>query len=159
MNENNIFSIDVDSEKAAFSEMLNANISTQNDYKVTFEPKTFDKVTLGQIQELERNPQQIEPMRPMAGVVNTYSYSSKPISMAESAQRDLTQLNLGQDAQLHRTMNLMSQQIQSMNNKLNGKQDILSNEKTATEERPTNTPKNLMFADRLSRSMKRPSWA
>jgi hypothetical protein len=158
MNENNTFSIDVDSEKAAFSEMLNANIQTQNDYKVNFEPKSFDRITLGQIQELERNPQQIEPMRSMVGVVNTYSYSSKPISMAESAQRDITQLNLGSDTQLHKTMNTMSQQMQSINNKLNSKQDIRSNEKTATEERPTNTPKNLMFADRLARASQRPSW-
>jgi len=46
-----------------------------------------------------------------------------------------------------------------MQRNINSKQNIQSNSDKVTEERPTNTPKNLMFVDRLNRVSKRPSWA
>jgi len=113
---------------------------------------------LGQIQEIEKNPNQVEPMRPMSGVVNAYSYTNKPISMAESSQKELTQLNTNINP-LYKEMNKMSEQMMTMQRNINSKQNIQSNSDKVTEERPTNTPKNLMFVDRLNRVSKRPSWA
>jgi len=158
MNENNNFSIDIETEKAAFNDLLAAQTTRNENYSISFEPVKFDKISLGQIQELEKNPNKIEPMRPMSGVINTFSYTDKPISQAESSQKEMTKLNAN-ETPMYRQINQMSEQMAMMQRNINSKQNILSNSNKVTEERPTNTPKNLMFVDRLNRLSKRPSWA
>jgi len=156
-NENN-FSIDIETEKSSFNDLLSTGSEKTENISLSFEPAKFDRISLGQIQEIEKNPNQVEPMRPMSGVVNAYSYTNKPISMAESSQKELTQLNTNINP-LYKEMNKMSEQMMTMQRNINSKQNIQSNSDKVTEERPTNTPKNLMFVDRLNRVSKRPSWA
>jgi hypothetical protein len=55
-------------------------------------------------------------------------------------------------------MNGMYSAMQELNSKIGMKQDLVSNDVGRTESRTTNMQKNVMFFDRLDRTLSRPSW-
>ena len=83
--------------------------------------------------------------------------SSPIIERAESIQLQNNESNLSQES-LQLEMNSIYAAMQELNSKIGKKQDIVSNENGRTESRVVNQQKNIMFFDRLNKTLGRPSW-
>jgi predicted phage gp36 major capsid-like protein len=60
--------------------------------------------------------------------------------------------------EIYSEMNGMYSAMQELNSKIGMKQDLVSNDQGKTEARTANMQKNVMFFDRLDRTLSRPSW-
>lgn len=157
-NKSNTFDIDVQAEKAKFEQSIRTTSENQSTYKVDL---SEIKPPHPEVAVLSAGSPRIpdrEVISPMASSMVSFIPPSAPIiERAESLQLQNNETNLSQES-IALEMNSIYSAMQELNKKIGKKQDIVSNELGRTDSRVTIPQKNIMFFDRLNRSLARPSW-
>jgi len=157
-HKNNTFDIDVQAERAKFDQSIQTTTTNQASYKLELseiKPPLPEAVVLNA--GSPRIPDR-EVISPIASSMTSYIPPSSPIiERAESIQLQNNESNLSQES-LQLEINSIYAAMQELNSKIGKKQDIVSNENGRTESRVVNQQKNIMFFDRLNKTLGRPSW-
>lgn len=157
MNETNKFNLDMDSEKSNFDAAIRSPQNESQSPSLQFEPITFSSENYLKPDFGSYSTPQMEMLRPMSGKFVSSIPETAPL-IPVIPEVDPAQQNSSQE-QIYKQMNNMSLAMQELNSKIAKKQDLTSNDRGVTEARITNDQKNIMFFDRLSRSLGRFSWS
>jgi len=160
MNSNtNTFDLDLKAEQAKFDEAIHT-ASNSEDRSYVFDTddiKPPERTAITMDSESPRNPDR-EVINPMSSTMTSYVSLNTPIvATAETVQSGMLNKSSDQE-QIYSEMNGMYEAMQELNSKIGMKQDLVSNDTGSTEARTTNIQKNVMFYDRLDRTLGRPSW-
>jgi hypothetical protein len=161
MNEtNNQFSLDMDSEKMAFSPFLDMPKINEENYTISFDPISFESMSSQDIQQAESSLYSVnnELVRPMEGIIPAAAIQSHRIETAESYQKNLTNQKSDQ-VEIYKKMNTLSFAIDTISKQVSQKANVVTNSAPLTDQKILISQKNIMFFDRLNRISKRPYWA
>ena len=170
MNNENTFSLDMQSEISNFAtnlqnpvEILSTNLSNierasfdsslQNN---NFENTIFADPITENLSQLNVSTENI-PLNPTTDVFSETTLESSPISDA-AFKNELINNDSSSQENIYLEMNRMNLWMQQVNESLNNKADLLSNESIATSQRYQISAENIMFFDRLSNVNQKPSW-
>jgi hypothetical protein len=159
MTEDNTFNIDFQAEQSRFDQYITPTIKIdESTYKVEMaelKPPEPEKITIDPRTTSIPNR---EVMSPMSGKMDSYVLQTAPmVSQAEQAQALIANASSSQE-NLYKEMNTIHSALYELNAQIGKKQDLIKNDTALTEARVTIMQKNLMFYDRLGRSVGRPSW-
>ena len=159
MTEDNTFNIDFQAEQSKFDQYITPNIKTDDSqYKIEMseiKPPEPEKITIDPKTTVIPNR---EVMSPMSGQMDSYVLQTAPIvSQAEQAQALMANVSSSQE-NLYKEMNTIHSALSELNSQIGKKQDLVQNDAALTESRVAIMQKNIMFYDRLGRSVGRPSW-
>jgi hypothetical protein len=155
----NIFDLDLRAEQSNFDQALNTSAnSEQRSYVFEMdEIKQPENNVVSLTAQSPRIPDR-EVINPMQSSMASYVSLNTPIlESAETIQSGMLNRASGQE-DIYTQMNGMYGAMQELNSKIGMKQDLVSNDVGRTESRTTNPQKNVMFFDRLERTLSRPSW-
>ena len=155
----NIFDLDLRAEQSNFDQALNTSAnSEQRSYVFEMdEIKQPENNVVSLTAHSPRIPDR-EVINPMQSSMASYVSLNTPIlESAETIQSGMLNRASGQE-DIYTQMNGMYGAMQELNSKIGMKQDLVSNDAGRTESRTTNPQKNVMFFDRLERTLSRPSW-
>lgn len=155
----NTFDLDLRAEQSNFDQALNTSAnSEQRSYVFEMdEIKQPENNVISLTAQSPRIPDR-EVINPMESSMASYVSLNTPIvQSAETIQSGMLNRSSGQE-EIYSEMNGMYSAMQELNTKIGMKQDLISNDVGRTESRTTNPQKNLMFFDRLDRTLGRPSW-
>ena len=155
----NIFDLDLRAEQSNFDQALNTSAnSEQRSYVFEMdEIKQPENNVVSLTAHSPRIPDR-EVINPMQSSMASYVSLNTPIlESAETIQSGMLNRASGQE-DIYTQMNGMYGAMQELNSKIGMKQDLVSNDVGRTESRTTNPQKNVMFFDRLERTLSRPSW-
>jgi len=159
MKEDNTFNIDFQAEQSKFDQYITPTTKVDDSpYKVEMaelKPPEPEKITIDPKTTSIPNR---EVMSPMSGKMDSYVLQTAPmVSQAEQAQALMTNASSSQE-NLYKEMNTIHSALYELNAQIGQKQDLIKNDTAHTEARVTIMQKNIMFFDRLGRSVGRPSW-
>jgi hypothetical protein len=159
MTEDNTFNIDFQAEQSKFDQYITPTIKVNDSqYKIEMseiKPPEPEKITIDPKTTVIPNR---EVMSPMSGKMDSYVLQTAPIvSQAEQAQALLANASSSQE-NLYKEMNTIHSALSELNSQIGKKQDLVRNDAALTESRVSIMQKNIMFYDRLGRSVGRPSW-
>jgi hypothetical protein len=155
----NTFDLDLRAEQSNFDQALNTSAnSEQRSYVFEMdEIKQPENNVVSLTSQSPRIPDR-EVINPMESSMSSYVALNTPIvQSAETIQSGMLNRGSGQE-EIYSEMNGMYSAMQELNSKIGMKQDLVSNDVGRTESRTTNMQKNVMFFDRLDRTLSRPSW-
>ena len=155
----NTFDLDLRAEQSNFDQALNTSAnSEQRSYVFEMdEIKQPENNVVSLTAHSPRIPDR-EVINPMQSSMASYVSLNTPIlESAETIQSGMLNRASGQE-DIYTQMNGMYGAMQELNSKIGMKQDLVSNDAGRTESRTTNPQKNVMFFDRLERTLSRPSW-
>lgn len=155
----NIFDLDLRAEQSNFDQALNAT-SNSEQRSYVFEMDEIKQPENNVISFTSQSPRipDREVINPMQSSMASYVSLNTPIlESAETIQSGMLNRASGQE-DIYTQMNGMYGAMQELNSKIGMKQDLVSNDAGRTESRTTNPQKNVMFFDRLERTLSRPSW-
>ena len=155
----NTFDLDLRAEQSNFDQALNTSTnSEQRSYVFEMdEIKQPENNVVSLTSQSPRIPDR-EVISPMESSMSSYVSLNTPIvQSAETIQSGMLNKASGQE-EIYSQMNGMYSAMHELNSKIGMKQDLVSNDVGRTESRTTNMQKNVMFFDRLDRTLARPSW-
>ena len=155
----NTFDLDLKAEQSNFDQALNTSAnSEQRSYVFEMdEIKQPENNVISLTSQSPRIPDR-EVINPMQSSMASYVSLNTPIvESAETIQSGMLNQSSSQEG-IYSEMNGMYNAMQELNTKIGMKQDLVSNDQGKTESRTTNPQKNVMFFDRLDRTLGRPSW-
>jgi hypothetical protein len=158
-NNNNTFDLDIQAEKSNFDRALNTPSNTeQRSYIFDMDQiKPPEPAVISLSAQSPRIPDR-EVINPMESSMESYVSLNTPIVQnAETVQAGLLNRDSNQE-KIYSEMNGVYSALHELNSKIGTKQDLVSNSENRTEARTANMQKNLMFFDRLDRTLSRPSW-
>lgn len=155
----NTFDLDLRAEQSNFDQALNTSTNSEQRSYV-FEMDQIKQPENPVVSLTAQSPRisDREVINPMQSSMASYVSLNTPIvESAETIQSGMLNRSTGQE-EIYSEMNGMYSAMHELNSKIGMKQDLVSNDVGRTESRTANMQKNVMFFDRLDRTLSRPSW-
>jgi len=161
MIDENKFTLDMQSEISSFASNLQNSSQVLSTKISNIDPASFEVLPQNESFQATVFSDPIAENRnaasPITDITPETNFESQPISEAASKNDFMAKADSSQE-EIYLEMNRMNVWMEQVNESLNNKADLLSNEATATSARYQVGAENIMFFDRLSSVNRRPSW-